>query len=252
MLETVPLDHSLGREEYKSRLAYLRSRLFDIQKCCWENGVGSIVVFEGWDAAGKGSTIGALTRQLEPRGFRLHAIQQPRSHEAELPWLWRFWNLLPARGEMAIFDQSWYGRVFRDRVAGTIGERDWHDAYGAIREFERTLADDGYVLIKFFLHIGKAEQAKRLRRLRDDPLGSWQLTTDVWQRHRAYGEHFVAAEEFLERTETEWGPWTIVEATDRRWARFKVFDTITTSLEASLRQRDIALPAWQPTGHAEE
>ena len=108
------------------------------------------------------------------------------------------------------------------------------------------------MLIKFFLHIGKAEQAKRLRRLRGDPLGSWQLTTDVWKRHRTYGDHLIAAEEFLERTETEWGPWTIVEATDRRWARFRVFDTVTTALEGALRERNVPLPAWQPTGHAEE
>ncbi|MCK6563161.1 MAG: UDP-galactose-lipid carrier transferase [Dehalococcoidia bacterium] len=242
MLENADPARKLAKHEYSDIAGRLRERLYEVQKACWESGVGSVVVFEGWDAAGKGTAISALTRRLEPRGFRLHPIQAPRTHEQEMPWLWRFWNRLPNYGEMAIFDQSWYGRVFEDRVAGLNSEREWQQAFSDITEFERAITDDGYVLIKVFLHISRKEQARRLKRLARDPLCAWQLTTDVWRRHRVYAAHEAAAEEMLERTGTEWGPWTIVDATNRRWATVRVFETIIRGLEAGLQGRGITVP----------
>lgn len=248
MLESAGQARKLPRDEYRSNLGSLHDRLYQVQKTCWESGIGSIVVFEGWDAAGKGSAISALTRRLEPRGFRLHPIQPPRSLELEMPWLWRFWNRLPNYGEMAIFDQSWYGRVYQDRVARLTSERECEQGFGDITEFERTLTADGYVLIKVFLHISRQEQARRLKRLARDPLCDWQVSADVWRRHKLYAEHRTAAEEMLARTGTEWGPWTIVDATSRRRANMRVFETVIRGLEDGLQRRGIQAPGREPAG----
>ena len=242
MLEKVDLTRKLSKQEYKARLPYLRNRLYDLQKACWDAGVPSVTIFEGWDAAGKGTSVRALTRRLEPRGFKLHPIQAPRTYETHMPWLWRFWLKLPNYGEMAIFDRSWYGRVLVERMEGLTPERQWRKGYRDIVNFERAIADDGYAIIKFWLHISKEEQAKRFKVLEKDPLTAWHVQPEDWDHHRRYDEYLLAVEEMLERTETEWGPWTIVEATDRRWSRVKMFQTIINSLEVALQKRGLPLP----------
>jgi len=242
MLEKVDLTKSLSKQEYKARLPYQRNRLYDLQKACWDAGIPSVIVFEGWDAAGKGTSINLLTQRLDPRGFKLYPIQAPRTFETHLPWLWRFWQKLPNYGQMAIFDRSWYGRVLVERMEGLTPEAEWRKAYQDIVDFERTVADDGYVICKFFLHISKKEQKKRFKKLEQDPLESWHVQPEDWEHHRRYDEYLVAYEEMLERTETEWGPWTIVEATDRYWARAKIFETIIPGLEEALRKRGKPLP----------
>jgi polyphosphate kinase 2 (PPK2 family) len=246
MLETVDLTKELSKEEYKARLPHLRTRLSDLQKACWDASLPSMIVFEGWDAAGKGTSINLLTQRIDPRGFKLHAIQAPRTYETHMPWLWRFWNKLPNYGEMAIFDRSWYGRVLVERMEEFTPEREWRKAYQDIVDFERTLADDGYVLIKFFLHISKKEQKRRFKKLEKDPLQAWHVQPEDWEHHRKYGQYLLAYEEMLERTDTEWGVWTIVEATDRRWARVKIFETIIGRLEEALQRRGQALPPERP------
>lgn len=242
MLEKIDLTRKLSKRDYKARLPYLRQRLYDLQKACWSAGVPSVTLFEGWDAAGKGTSIKALTRRLEPRGFKLHPIQAPRTYETHVPWLWRFWLKLPNYGEMAIFDRSWYGRVLVERVEGLASENEWRKAYRDIANFERTIADDGYVIIKFWLHISREEQKRRFKKLEKDPLTAWHVQPEDWEHHRKYDEYLLAVEEMLERTETEWGPWTIVEATDRRWSRVKIFETIISCLEEALEVRGVPLP----------
>ena len=128
-----------------------------------------------------------------------------------------------------------------ERIEGLIPEEEWSKGYRHIGEFERTLADDGYLIIKFFLHISAKEQAKRFRRLEKDPLESWHVQPEDWEHHAKYDEYLVAFEEMFERTDSEWGPWTIVEATDRRWSRAKVFETIVGRLESALQDRNIEL-----------
>lgn len=237
MLETLDLTLALSKEEYQNRLPAAQRRLFELQAACWKAGVASILVFEGWDGDGVGACLNLLTRRLEPRGFRLHAIQAPRTYETHMPWLWRFWRRLPNYGQMAIFDRSWYRRVLDERVEKQIPRRAWEKAYHDIAGFERTLADNGCVIRKFFFHISKKEQKKRFEKKSADPLAAWDVPPDCWERHRKYARYLAAAEEMLARTDSEWAPWTPVEATDRRWARIKVFDTIAQSLEAALRAR---------------
>jgi polyphosphate kinase 2 (PPK2 family) len=148
--------------------------------------------------------------------------------------LWRFWLKIPGHGEWAIFDRSWYGRTLVERVEELIPESTWRRAYRDIADFERTLADDGYLIIKFFLHISREEQERRFDKLINDTLTAWQVLPEDWDHHKHYDEWLLAYEETFERTETEWGPWTIVEATDRRYTNFKIFSTIIESLQRRL------------------
>jgi polyphosphate kinase 2 (PPK2 family) len=246
MLEKIDLNRKLPKAEYKAQIPRLQRRLYDLEKACWDAKMPSIIVFEGWDAAGKGTSINLLTSRLDPRGFKLHPVQAPRTYETHLPWLWRFWLKLPNYGELAIFDRSWYGRVLVERVEELTPVREWRKGYRDIVDFERALADDGYVIVKFYLHISKKEQKRRFRSLEKDPLKSWHVQPEDWEHHKKYKEYVVAIEEMLERTDTEWGPWTIVEATDRRWARVKIFETIIRRLEEALTERGFELPEERP------
>jgi len=246
MLEKIDLNRKLPKEEYKALIPRLQRRLYDLEKACWDAKLPSVIVFEGWDAAGKGTSINLLTSRLDPRGFKLYPIQGARTFETHLPWLWRFWLKLPNYGEMAIFDRSWYGRVLVERVEALTPVAEWRRGYRDIHDFERTIADDGYIVIKFFLHISKKEQKRRFKKLEKDPLKSWHVQPEDWEHHRKYNEYVLAIEEMLERTDTEWGPWTIVEATDRRWARAKIFQTIIQRLEEALKERGFELPEERP------
>ncbi len=237
MLENVNLKRKLSREEYAQALPRLQSRLYDLEKDCWDHKVPSVILFEGWDAAGKGSAVSILTQRLDPRGFKLHSINLPRTFEQSRPWLWRFWLRAPNRGEMVIFDQSWYLRVMRERVEGNVPESAWRAAYSDILDFERMLADDGTVMVKLFLHISRKEQKRRFEAMETDPLEAWRITKEDWARHKKYDLYLSAAEEMLERTESEYAPWTIVEATSRRWATKKIFETIIEALEKRLGEK---------------
>jgi polyphosphate kinase 2 (PPK2 family) len=234
MLENVNLSRKLDRDEYQKALPALQRRLYDLEKACWDNRVSSIIVFEGWDAAGKGGSIATLTQRLDPRGFKLYAVQPPRTYEQNYPWLWRYWLKAPNRGEMVIFDHSWYRRLLDDRVEKLVPEKTWRQAFPDIVEFERMLADDGTAILKFWFHISKKEQRKRFKKLEADPLESWRVTAEDWARHEKYDDCLEAAEEMLERTDSEYAPWVIVEATSRWYARRKVFQAIIATLEQRL------------------
>jgi polyphosphate kinase 2 (PPK2 family) len=252
MLEKIDLTRKLSKKEYRERLPRLQRRLYDLEKACWDAKIASIIVFEGWDASGKGTSINLLTSRLDPRGFKLYPIQAPRTFEMRMPWLWRFWLKTPNHGEMAIFDRSWYGRVLVERVEGLTPEAEWRKGYRDISDFERALADDGTVIVKYFLHISKDEQERRFKRLEKSPLDSWHVQPEDWAHHSKYDLYLRAIEEMLERTDTEWAPWTIVEATDRRWARAKIFTTLIRRLEDALTHCGFELPPVGPALEAEE
>jgi len=240
MFENVNLKRKLSGEEYNRMLPGLQRRLYDLEKACWDSRVSSMVVFEGWDAAGKGGVISTVTQRLDPRGFKLHSTHLPRSIEQNYPWLHRFWLQVPNSGEMVIFDQSWYIRTLEERVEGHVPEKAWRSAFADILDFERTHADNGTVIMKFFLHISRKEQEKRFTRMEADPLEAWRVGKTEWARHKKYDEYLAAAEEVLELTDTSEAPWTIVEATSKRWARTKVLKTIIGALEQRLG--DVAPP----------
>jgi polyphosphate kinase 2 (PPK2 family) len=247
MLEKIDLSKEMKRKEWKAAQPEFQHRLYDLQKAAFDNGMPVIILFEGWDASGKGATINMLTQRLDPRGFKVWPIRAARTYEKNHPWLWRFWLKLPNRGQVAIFDRSWYGRVMVERVEGLAPEEEWQKAYRDITEFERMLADDGHVIIKFWLEISRKEQRKRFKTLEKDPLQSWHIQPEDWEHHRKYDRYFKAVEEMLERTETEWAPWTIVEATDQYYTWWTVCSTIVNALDAGLRARGI-----DPTALSEE
>ncbi len=235
MLDKIDLTKSLDKKVYKQVMSELASQMFAIQKASWDAGIPVIILFEGWDAAGKGTSIRKITTSLDPRGYKLYPIRMARTYEKKQPWLWRFWQKIPARGEWAIFDRSWYGRVMVERVENLIPETEWRRAYREITEFERTLADDGTVIFKYFLHISKKEQKRRFDNITKDPLTAWQVTAEDWDHHRRYNDWLLAYEEAFERTDSEYGPWTIVEATDRRYTWVKIYQTIINMLSERLK-----------------
>ncbi len=249
MLEKIDINKKISKKEYKKIFPRLRRKLYALQKASWDAEIPVIILFEGWDAAGKGTSIQNLTSKLDPRGFKLYPVRAARTYESKRPWLWRFWLKKPGQGEWTIFDRSWYGRTLVERVEGLISERSWRRAYRDIVNFERTLADEGYLIIKFFLHISRKEQKRRFDKLIADPLIAWQVLPEDWEHHKHYGDWRLAYEETFERTETESGPWTIVEATNRRFTNVKIFETLTNSLEMQLASMD-ALPDpayWEDT-----
>ena len=242
MLEQIDLDQSLSKADYKSRMPELQSRLYDLEHQMFKAGIPTAIVFEGWAAAGKGSTIGVLARRLDPRGFRTVPVTPPRPHETHYPWLWRFWSTIPARGQMVVYDTSWYRRVLVDRLQKRIGKREWQSAYQDILEFEEQLAADGTIILKFWLHISKHEQARRLKRLLSHKLTSWQVSDEDEAQHKQYNKYLLAVEEMLARTDAAFAPWIIVEATDRNFTRVKVMETIIHTLEMRLDESKPDLP----------
>lgn len=226
MLGKVDLDKSFPKEDLKAELPKLRQRLADLTRAAHERGVPSLVVFEGWENAGKGAAIQLLTERLDARGFKVHAIGQPTTEERLRPWLYRFWTRLPKRGAMAIFDRSWYGRVLREafekRVPKPVVER----AYREIREFERALVEDGAIVVKFWMHISRKEQAERIKKLSKDPMQRFLITDEDRQENKRYDEARAITDRALEATHTKKAPWTVVEANDRHFAFRKVYKTL--------------------------
>jgi len=243
VLEHIDLGCSLAPKEYERELRSLQVRLHGLQRASDAAKLSTVIVFEGWDASGKGTAIRKLSERLEPRAMEIFATREARTREKQLPWLARFWAMLPSYGSMAIFDRSWYGRVLVERMEGLVPEAVWRRAYGDIASFERALADDRYLLIKFFFHISREEQARRLAALQADPASAWQVEPADLIRHEQYDAWLVAIEEMLLRTDAEWAPWTIVEATDSNWARIKVFRRIVDRMERELRRRGEPVPA---------
>ncbi|MCP4205094.1 MAG: hypothetical protein GY769_24560 [bacterium] len=240
MLEAVDLSRSLDKSAYRERVNPLQDRLWELQRLCWKASIPVVIVFEGWDAAGKGRCVAKLTGKLEPRGFEVHhTTTEPRTHEREMPWMWPFWVAAPRRGKIAIFDRSWNRRALVYRSRNLDDEIGWRRSLRDIGDFERWLADDGYVLVKFFLHISHDEQLRRYEKWEQDPGLSWKALEGAWQKPEHYEEHLAAVEELLQHTEAVWSPWTILSATDSRWARFRVIETLASRLEAALEERGL-------------
>ena len=199
-------------------------------------------MLEGWDASGKGGAIKRLVAKLDPRHVRVKQYAAPTPDELRHPWLWRFWPALPGWGGMAILDRSWYGRVLVERVEGFATEDEWRRAYDEINAFERTLADEGTVLVKLWLHLSDEEQLKRFEARQDDPLKAYKLTDEDWRNRGKRAAYCEAIEEMLERTGTEWAPWHLVEGDSKRFARVKVVETVIAAAEEGLARHGRVAP----------
>jgi polyphosphate kinase 2 (PPK2 family) len=234
MLEKVDLTLAVPKAVYKRRIAQLQVRLYDLVHAAFQRRIPAMIVFEGWAAAGKGGTINTLTERLDPRGVRVVPISPPRTLETRHPWMWRYWQQLPAYGQTIIYDTSWYRRVLADRVGKTVKKSVWKDAYQDIVEFEEMLGTEGTLIRKFWLQISRKEQKRRFRRLLASKLTAWQVAAEDAAQHKAYDRYAEAVEEMLARTDFPHAPWVIVEATDRHHTRIKVFTEIIRAFEERL------------------
>jgi AMP-polyphosphate phosphotransferase len=234
MLDQIDLERSITKSEYKRRLRELQLRLYDMQQALFEVRRPALIVFEGWAGTSKIGTIGQLTRRLDPRGLRVHPVTPPRTFETLYPWLYRFWLKTPSYGALAIFDRSWYRQVLAERTEAEIAAADWLSRCEDIVAFERQLADDGAVILKFWLHISKHEQARRFHKLEADRLTAWQVTDEDRRQHKHYDHMLAAVEDLLPRTDTPYAPWVTLPATDKRYMRIAVLETVLSTLETRL------------------
>ena len=220
-----------NREDYERRLGKLQKELLRIQQTYWHERRRAILVFEGWDAAGKGGCIRRLTEPLDPRGFHVWPIGAPTAEEQGKHYLYRFWTRLPAPGTFAIFDRSWYGRVLVERVEGFAPKEAWRRAYDEIVEFERLLTDDGARIIKIFMHITPDKQLNRFRERMANPYKRWKLTEEDLRNRSRWDDYVKAIEAMFDRTSTENAPWQAVEANSKWHARLRVLEIVTEALK---------------------
>ena len=186
MLEVVNLNQKLDKATWKARRSHYQQRLYDLQWAAYDARVPTVIVFAGWDAAGKGGNIKRLTRGLDPRGYEVVPTGPPTPFEKSHHYLWRFWRSIPKAGHVAIFDRSWYGRVLVERVEGLCTRAEWQRAYREINEFERQLANFGTVLVKFWLHIDRDEQLRRFQARQNTPEKQWKITEEDWRNREKY------------------------------------------------------------------
>ncbi|MEW5822196.1 MAG: UDP-galactose-lipid carrier transferase [Cyanobacteriota bacterium] len=224
-------EKKLNKKEYYKELEKYQLRLTFLQREMRSRGVPLIMAFEGWDAAGKGGAIKRFTEKLDPRGLKVYPTGAPNDDEKARNYLWRFWSRLPRKGEIVIFDRTWYGRIMVERVEGFATEYEWKRAYHEINEFEKTLINDGHILLKFFIHITKEEQLRRFTERQNDPFKSWKITEEDWRNREKWELYKVAVEEMLEKTETKHCPWNIINGNNKRYSRIKVLKTITSTIE---------------------
>ena len=234
MLEAVDLTKKIDRAAYVREITRRQIQLRELGYQVYQRKRPVIILFEGWDAAGKGGAIKRIVAPLDPRGFSVVSFAAPRDEEKAHHYLWRFWRNLPRAGHLTVFDRSYYGRVLVERVEGFAKERDWRRAFQEIYEFERQQAAFGMVIVKFWLHITPAEQLKRFRGRELDPYRSYKLTEEDWRNRQKWEPYTAAAEEMFARTSTPQAPWTIVPANDKLFARVAVLRTLVEAIEAKL------------------
>jgi polyphosphate kinase 2 (PPK2 family) len=241
-LDGVDLSLALSRREEERELRLAWDRLAQLRLTLGgltgEQRIGPplCVVFEGWDAAGKGGAIKRLVAPLDPRHVRVVQFAAPSEDERRHHFLRRFWPSLPGWGGMAVFDRSWYGRVLVERVDGLATREQWLRAYDEINSFERTLADEGSIVVKLWLHISAEEQLERFERRAGDPLKAWKLTPEDWANRERREEYLQAVEDMLDRTDQSHARWHIVAAESKRHARVESIRIVNREIEAGMRR----------------
>ena len=233
-LDEVSLDKTIGEDAYKEELKQLQSKLNALHYRLYRKKIPVIIVYEGWDAAGKGGNIKRITEALDPRGFEVHPIASPEPHEKARHYLWRFWTRLPKTGHIAVFDRSWYGRVMVERLEGFCSTNDWQRAYNEINEFEKELSQWGAVIIKFWVQIDKDTQLERFTDRKNTPEKQWKITEEDWRNREKWDDYEVAVNEMLQKTSTTYAPWHILESVDKRYARIEALKIVIKALEEAL------------------
>ena len=245
-LKDCDLDFRLPDEgEYKLRLQEAQLQLLLIQRHMYDHKREALLLFEGWDAAGKGGSIRRICERLDPRGFSVHPTGAPNADEKTVHYLQRFWTRMPGPGRIAIFDRSWYGRVLVERVENFARKAEWKRAYDEINAFEKMLSDDGVPVVKFFLHISKKEQLKRFKEREENPFKNWKITKEDYRNREKWGEYEEAIDDMFEKTDTKHAPWHLVPSNKKWVARVMVCETVVKALSRTL-DCDCELPkGWR-------
>lgn len=226
VLHTLDLTQSLPKKTYKQKLEKLQGELNLAMRDKTFEGRSLALVFEGWDAAGKGGAIRRVTSALDVRSYHVHSIAAPTSEEKLYPYLWRFWRYAPQVGHVSIFDRSWYGRVLVERIEGFCSEADWMRAYKEINEFEEQWYERGVEIVKFWLHISPEEQMRRFKEREITGYKKHKITEEDWRNRERWSQYEHAITDMVDRTSTEIAPWNLVEAEDKYFARIRVLETI--------------------------
>ena len=234
LLKSFDYSRSLDQGAYKKKLVKFQGRLHDLMRGERMQDRSLVVVFEGMDAAGKGSTIRRMTQALDARFFRVIPIAAPTEEERAQPYLWRFWRHVPGRQRTAIFDRSWYGRVLVERVEGFAAEPDWMRAYHEINDFEAQLAEAGAIVVKFWMAITPAEQLRRFKERETISYKRYKITPEDWRNRKRWPQYELAVNDMVERTSTETAPWNIVASDDKLYSRIEVLKTLVHTLEGKL------------------
>lgn len=235
-LAKVNLNAKLEADDYKIQLREAQVTLRKLQLRIYQAQIPVLILFEGWDAAGKGGAIKRLTDILDPRSYSVYPFAAPSPEEKQYHYLWRFYRRLPARGNIGIFDRSWYGRVLVERVEKFATEMEWRQSYREINEFESQLISSDYVLIKFFLHLSPKEQLKRFEDRKNDPFKQYKLTEEDWRNREQWSLYDVAINQMIARTSTPSAPWTVVPANDKFYARVQIIQTVISAIQGKLKK----------------
>jgi polyphosphate kinase 2 (PPK2 family) len=247
-LDELDLSKSLSKEEEARGLERGWARLLQLRLTLGGQigpkkvGPPVCVVFEGWDASGKGGAIKRLVAEIDPRHVHVVQFAAPTDREKRHHFLWRFWPHLPGLGGMAVFDRSWYGRVLVERVEGFAGRDQWLRAYDEINSFERSLAEEGMIVVKLWMHVSDSEQLKRFKAREKDPLKRWKLTDEDWRNREKRGAYLEALEDMLSRTDQPRAPWSLIEGDSKRYARVKVIETVIERIEQGMREWGVEPP----------
>jgi len=235
ILETLDLTPKLDKQQYDKDMNALQGRLSVLSRQATPRQISSILVFEGWDAAGKGGAIRRVTRALDARYYRIIPIAAPTDEEKAHHYLWRFWRHLPRAGRVTIYDRSWYGRVLVERVEGFASEDEWMRAYKEINDFEQQLAEHGMVVLKFWLHISQDEQLRRFQEREATSYKQYKITAEDYRNRQQWETYETAVQDMVERTSTEYAPWHLIEANDKYHARAKIVRIFCKALEKRLK-----------------
>lgn len=236
LLQTLDMGEPLGKKEYKEELEKWQGNLNQLSRHPEFKNISLLTLFEGNDAAGKGSTIRRVTQALDARHYHIVPVAAPTDEELAQPYLWRFWRHLPRRGAITIFDRSWYGRVLVERVEGYCAESDWMRAYAEINDFEEQLVDHRIIVLKFWLAITKEEQLARFKLREETPHKQFKITEEDWRNREKWTEYEHAVCDMVDRTSTEYAPWHVIPSNDKKSARIRVLKTYCECIEAALEQ----------------
>jgi polyphosphate kinase 2 (PPK2 family) len=234
ILDQADLTLALTRTEYEKALKRAQDRIAELEHHAYIHRIPVVIVYEGWDASGKGGNIRRLVQGMDPRGYEVIPIAAPTEVEKSHAYLWRFWKRFPKAGHIAIFDRSWYGRVLVERVEGFATPEEWKRAYKEINEMEEQWVNFGSALVKFWIHVDQDEQLRRFREREDNPYKKWKITEEDWRNREKWAQYKSAVDEMLYRTSTAYAPWTIVEGNCKLHARIKTLRTVQAAIEERL------------------